>query len=451
MKSVKEIIGIDKAIAYSSGARIVQGIAGAVSVIIISAFLSGVEQGFYFTFGSIVALQVFFELGLTGIITQYVAHEASHLTLNGKAEYEGDDQYKSRLASLIHFCVKWYAVLALLVFLFLLLVGFVYFSNYGSEHDSVSWEIPWILICVGTALKLFQSPFNSIYMGVGKVKEMSEIGFWQQMIVPVSTWLGHAFGFKLYVIGISYLLSVILWQLYIHYSRLDHIVLNLWKDKITYRVNYIKEIFPFQWRIAISWISGYFIFQLFTPVLFATDGAVVAGQMGLTMTVIGAIQSLSLSWINTKVPVFSEKIALKKYLELDKLFNKSMIQMTSITSILFLLLFISLLFLDYFQLTINDSGLLRERFLPFFPLFLMIFSASLNNIVSGWATYLRCHKKEPLLVFSVVCGIACCLSTMIFGNLYGLHGITIGYFAIIFVTTPWVYSIFRKKKKQWHI
>ena len=92
---------MDKAIAYSSGARIIQGVAGVGSIFFISTFLTGVEQGFYFTFGSILASQVFFELGLTGIMTQYVAHEVSHLALNDDYQYEGEEKYKSRLASLI--------------------------------------------------------------------------------------------------------------------------------------------------------------------------------------------------------------------------------------------------------------------------------------------------------------------------------------------------------------
>ena len=112
-------IGMDKAIAYSSGSRIIGGITGVLSVFFISTFLTGVEQGFYYTFGSILALQVFFELGLTGIMTQYVAHEVSHLQLNENSQYEGEEKYKSRLASLVHFCVKWYSVLAILVFVFL--------------------------------------------------------------------------------------------------------------------------------------------------------------------------------------------------------------------------------------------------------------------------------------------------------------------------------------------
>ena len=87
IKQIGHKIGIDKSIAYSSGARIVQGFTGVGSMFFISTFLTGVEQGFYFTFGSILALQVFFELGLTGIMTQYVAHEASHLTLDENKIY----------------------------------------------------------------------------------------------------------------------------------------------------------------------------------------------------------------------------------------------------------------------------------------------------------------------------------------------------------------------------
>ena len=37
---------------------------------------------------------------------------------------------------------------------------------------------------------------------------------------------------------------------------------------------------------------GYFIFQLFNPVLFATEGAVVAGQMGMTLAALNGIKHL---------------------------------------------------------------------------------------------------------------------------------------------------------------
>lgn len=82
-------LGVDKSIAYSSGARVVQAFTGVASILFIAQFLTKTEQGFYYTFGSIIAIQIFFELGLTNIITQYVAHEASHLKWTDSTHLEG--------------------------------------------------------------------------------------------------------------------------------------------------------------------------------------------------------------------------------------------------------------------------------------------------------------------------------------------------------------------------
>lgn len=442
-------IGMDKAIAYSSGSRVVQGITGVGSVFFITTFLTGVEQGFYYTFGSILALQVFFELGLTGIMTQYVAHEVSHLRLNGNWQYEGDEKYKSRLASLIRFCVKWYAVLSIFVLVFLIIVGFVYFNLYGSGHSSVSWKMPWLLICIGTAVKLFQAPFCSIYMGLGKVKEMSKIGFWQQVIIPATTWIGLICGLKLYVVGIGYIISVILWQIYVRHTRLDMIVINLWKLKVTERVSYFKEIFPYQWRIALSWVSGYFIFQLFNPVLFATEGAVVAGQMGMTLQALNAIQSLAMNWQTTKVPLYSSLIAKKDYMNLDLIFNKTLKQMLFVCLLLLFFFSLTLFLMDIYQFKIGNS-VLSERFLDWGPLFFLVIPIVVRMYVFSWATYLRCHKQEPYLAYSVVGGVLNCASILILGKMYGLYGIVISSCILSIFLSPWGYFVYKFKKKEWH-
>lgn len=437
---------MDKSIAYSSGARIIQGFTGVASVFFISTFLTGVEQGFYYTFGSILALQVFFELGLTGIMTQYVAHEASHLTLNIDRTYEGEERYKSRLASLLKFCVKWYSVISLSVFVFLTILGYVYFNKYGATHENVEWKTPWLLICIGTAIKLFQSPLNSILMGLGFVKETSKAGFYQQIILPIFTWLGLALGIKLYVMGIGFLLSVIYWQFFIHREGLADILLNLWKTNITEKVGYMNEIFPYQWRIALSWVSGYFIFQLFNPVLFATEGAVVAGQMGMTMQALNAIMAFSQSWINTKVPRLSGLIAKKDYITLDNLFQNTTKQMLAVGSLLIIAFIIVVFGLQHIEF-MSKFG---ERFLPIIPLVLMSWACWTMLPINCWATYLRCHKKEPLLLNSVVMGILCCISTLMFGSLYGLLGIVIGYAFLRIVSLIWIYKVYLIKKKEWH-
>lgn len=55
IRKIAQKMGVDKAIAYSSGARVVQAVAGVGSIFFIGTFLTDVEQGYYFTFTSILA------------------------------------------------------------------------------------------------------------------------------------------------------------------------------------------------------------------------------------------------------------------------------------------------------------------------------------------------------------------------------------------------------------
>lgn len=449
-KRIGSLIGIDRSIAYSSGARVVQGITGVGSVFFIATFLSQVEQGFYYAFGSILALQVFLELGLTGIITQYFSHEVVHLRLGSNLHYQGDATHKSRLASLIRLFVKWYLIVSVVCLIALMVAGFVYFEKFGdTQGPTVSWRGPWVLICIGTAVKLFQSPFSAGLQGLGYVKEISKIGFIQQIIIPVVTWIGLACELKLYVMGIGYLLSVLIWFAYIYHCKLSKLLYNLYNEPVNERVSYWKEIFPFQWKIGLSWISGYFIFQLFVPVLFASEGAVVAGQMGLTLQALNAIQSLSLCWMNTKIPVLSGLIAKKQYKDLDSLFFSTLTKMTTVCTFLLVAFFTFIWILKLTQLSVNGN-IFGNRFLDYLPLVLMCVPIYLNQYVSAWATYLRCHKAEPYLVLSVVTGILCLASTYYLGMHYGLYGMTIGYLAIKLTTFSWAYNIFKNKRSEWH-
>lgn len=440
-------IGMDGAIAYSSAARVFQAVASIATLFFIARYLGEEEQGYYYTFGSIIAIQVFFELGLTSIITQYVAHEAVHVVITEQT-VTGDRKYQSRLASLLRFCIKWYTIISFILLAALIVVGFIFFSRYNTQND-ISWQYPWVLLSFATAIKLFQSPLTSYITGVGKVKEMNAMMFYQQISIPTVTWLCLIFNLKLYALGISVIVSCVVWMLYMYRKDISVIFRQMWNVVVVERVGYMKEIFPMQWRIAISWISGYFIFQLFNPVLFATDGPIVAGQMGMTLQVLNGIQAFSISWFSTKVPLMSGLIELRKYEELDSSFNKTMKQMIFVCLMLILCMFVFFTILWNTNLSLGDS-LVSNRFLGLVPLSMLSLCMFLNVIVNAWATYLRCHKKEPFLLNSIVSGLLCCLSTIFIGRVYGLYGIVIGYTLICIMMFPWGYWIYKTKKIEWH-
>ena len=445
-KSAQQI-GIDKAIFFTSSARIAQGLGGVISVLFVARYLTGIEQGFYYTFASIVAIQIFFELGLNGIITQYVAHEASHLILT-ENKYEGESKYRSRMASLLHFCVKWYLVLAIALFVILGVTGYIFFSLYYKAEEPVNWLLPWLLLSFGTTLYFMLSPFIAFIEGLGKVKEIAKIRLIQQVITMLLKWSGLFLGFKLYVGGIGTLVGVSVLSYFILRKFLP-ILRNIYITKITKRVSYRYEIFPFQWKIALSWIGGYFMFQLFNPVLFATEGAVVAGQMGMTLTILKAILGLTLGWITTKVPTFSSLIAQKRYTQLDTMFDRTLLQSSLINGFGLAGMFVGILGIRYFNILIEGKSL-GDRFLPYLPMLMMMLPILLNHIIAAWATYLRCHKREPLLVPSITMGILCSLSTIYLGRYFGVLGITTGYMILVILNFVWVFFIFKMKKVKWH-
>lgn len=440
-----EIFGIDGAIFYTSSSQIISAIGGLITVFLIASFMTPATQGFYYTFVSVLAIQTFFELGLGGIINQFTAHEMAHLRFYSISQIEGEERNLSRLSSLLHFCVKWYAIAAGLLFLCLITVGFWYFNKFGKQYPDVNWQMPWILVSLGSGLNLLISPWMSVLQGMNKVKEMAKLALIKQLIILPITWVSLIIGAQLYIPAINSLAGFII--LFVLYSSTSFpkLLINAYKHKIIETISYRYEIFPLQWKIAISWISGYFIFQFFNPVVFAYNGAEVAGKLGMTLTILGAITAFVGSWTSTKVPTWSGFIAKKEYKNLDISFKKTMQQSTLICLLCVIAFVVFLLVINYFNSPLSD------RFLPIGLCAIIFTSIPFNNINNGCATYLRCHKKEPFLVQAIIVGVLTVISTLFGAKYFGVDAVVLGYtIIIIFVCFPIGFYLFKHYKNIYH-
>lgn len=444
VKEVLAKVGVDGAIALTILTRVIQAGGGVLSIAFIAKFLSPYEQGYYYTFASVLAIQVFFELGLSSIITQYTAHEFVHLKWGEDFTLTGDAVHQSRLSSLLRFCVKWFGLIAIILFFILLAVGFYFFSKYNNVLN-IEWKKPWIILCLTTSLNLFIDPILAFFDGLNEVKDMARVRLIQKGINIILLFVFFVLGFKLYSSALASLVAIIINYIQILLTKRYQFLKTIWFSKGEWRVNYFEEIFPYQWRIALSWVSGYFIFQLFNPILFATEGAIVAGQMGMTLQALNGISSISMSWISTKVPVFSQYIAKKDYQTLDNTFNTALAGLLKVNMILLVIFNVGVVFLKLEHFKFSD------RFLPLLPTIILSTICFINQLVFSWATYLRCHKSEPFLVQSIVFGALVSISTVVLGKQYGLIGIVGGYgFLTLFISLIWSYFLFVNKKKLWH-
>lgn len=449
IRTIANKFGVDGAIIFTILERVLQVSSGVITLVIVARYLTEVEQGYYYTFGSILAIQIFFELGLSNIIIQYVAHEMAYLKWTSTTSFEGSEEASSRLSSLLRFSIKWFSLIGIFLVICLIFFGFSFFYTYGKSNEDIDWQIPWIILSFSTTINLMISPILAFIEGLGRIKEIAKVRLFQQIIQLTLVFVFFSLDFKLYSSPMAAIIAVSIIPLWIVISDKRKLLKFIWNKIGVWKINYKKEIFPFQWKIALSWMSGYFIFQLFNPVVFATEGPILAGQMGMTLGVLNAILMFPLSWISTKVPIFSGFIAKKQYQNLDELFNKTLRQSTIVNIILLVLFFTFIFIIRHYNLKFNNKYL-GDRFLPYLPLLLMMITVAFNHVISSWATYMRCHKKEPMLLQSIVIGVLCGFSTILMGKYVGIIGITSGYVFLVFISLIWTYFIFRSKKKIWH-
>jgi hypothetical protein len=212
-----------------------------------------------------------------------------------------------------------------------------------------------------------------------------------------------------------------------------------------HRIQWRNEVWPFQWRIAISWLCGYLIFQLFTPVLFAFKGPIIAGQMGMSLSLANVLQSVSISWVNTKASPFGTMISRKRYSDLDQIFFRAVKQsvVVSLTGVVSLSLFCLWVNLEHLRLA--------QRLLSPPVLATLLLTTTVNSVVFAEALYLRAHKQEKFLLNSIVTSLLVGSSTYYFGRYYGTAAMVTSYlFIVILVSLGMGTFTFLKYRKLWH-
>ncbi|MDP2326916.1 MAG: hypothetical protein Q8M79_02395, partial [Dehalococcoidia bacterium] len=119
--------------------------AGLVLVLLATTRLSPAEQGYFFTFQTLLFFQFFLELGFAVVLTQFVAHEWAHLHLDG-GRVEGDPMARARLAGMVRLARRWYAGASAGFLILGAPAGALFFARRG--EGGVEWLAPWLALCV---------------------------------------------------------------------------------------------------------------------------------------------------------------------------------------------------------------------------------------------------------------------------------------------------------------
>jgi len=306
----------------------------------------------------------------------------------------------------------------------------------------VDWQGAWWLIAVTAALALAINPAWALLEGCNQVATVAQFRFWGSLISFAINAGALIAGAGIYAIAIGAIGSLLVslgylglrWQPFLRQflTRPPH-----------GHVSWRHEIWPFQWRIAVSWVSGYFIFDILNPVAFYFCGAVEAGRLGMSLQIIKMIANVAQTWVTTKAPRFGMLIMAKAWKELDFLWRRSTAQAVIICLIGMILFLAAIPFIG------KVLPGIPARLAPLGVNIWLAGAMLVQLLISSMAMELRAHKREPYMWLSVVNAVLSMGFILPFTHYWGIYGEAVGYAMAIGAVLFPALSIYQVKRMEY--
>ena len=409
---------------------------GPLMLVLIPLYLSADAQGYWYTFVSLAALAIFADMGFSTILLQFSAHEFAYLKFEKNKMLSGEQQYLERIATLFKFSMKWSSGMGLLAFPIILVVGFVILNE---KQTDIAWEIPWFVYGIASIFVFVNSMLLSFIEGCNSVGEVQKIRFYISFITAISTIVLLVLGSELYALAISLGIGALSGTIIIFY-KYKYMLKQLFFFNKAAEHNWKRDILPLVGRYAISWISGYFIFSVFTPIAFHFYGVVEAGQIGFSLAIYTAIFGIANIWMTIITPKINIYVAHKDYDNLNRIFKKHLI-----SAVVTYILGVTVLFFLVFFL--KDILPFATRLVSPFSLGIIALGWLLQIIINAYAIYMRAHKEEPLMIPSFVIGVYISITTVLIAIYFPFEYFFLGFLSSYVWGLPWIMVIFKRYKK----
>ncbi len=430
---------LERATLYAMAHRLSGSAGGLITAVLVATFFSSELQGFYYTFLGLLTLQTFVELGFGELLQQSVSHEWA---LQESSHPATRERARARLAALVRFSLVWYAVVALVVIVGLGTGGALYFRTFASS-DAPSWRLAWWVAVIATGASVLLTPVFALLDGANRVETVHGARLGQALASRAAGALAIVGSAGLFTIAMARCVSFAAGVVGLgreNFRSLRTYLARSDSAAFTWR----RDLWPLQWKFALSWLSGYLLYSLFTPVLFAFHGPEVAGRMGLTLTAAAAISSAAFAAIATKVPRLAIHAATSAYRDMDALFRRATISSLAVASAGAAIFFGGLM-------AARELGLeIATRFLPPLPTALLLAAIVLQQVRLAMGSYLRAHKQEPLVLLSVLEALVAIPVVTLLGRSFGAIGMVLGFLGLSTLTLVPAVFTFEHCRNLWH-
>lgn len=411
-------LGLTRGVSWTLAGRVWSLIAGVVTIVLIARALTPAGQGTYYVISSLLAAQVFAELGLNFVLVQRTARAAAPLTVGPDLTFSGPAEAIGAVGALLRFGTRWFLVGGALFGVVGGLVGAALLMQ-GAQGDPPL--LPWLVAAAGATVLLASLGPLAVFEGSGFVAEVAAIRFAAGASGAVATWGALNSGAGIWAVAVApWVSGVVTWG--VSWHRLG----APWRDLLAraggHSVAWREEILPFQLRIAASWLAGYFVSQAPTALLFAAHRSEDAGRYGMSMSIASAVGTVASSWLYPAQPQLVRLTALRDVRSLDDLFARTVRRTLLIGGVCAVTLVAAVALLP-----ISPAAAYVGRVLPVGG-FAALMTGLLGSVLAAcFAAYARAGGGEPFLVISLASAASLLLAAVVAVPRFGASGVAVTY------------------------
>ena len=258
--------------------RFVSIAGGACTLFLIPFFLAADIQGVYYLFLSLSAIQIFFELGVSSVLTQFVSHEVANIGNLSDMHLAHMRIPNANLVELYRIFHRFYLVASLVFLVGFSVIGPL-FLFYNSKISSSNYLPQFFVFSFLLSINLYLVFYQAVLEGLGCIATVSRFRKRQTLCGYLLFLVIILVNGQLWIV-IALPLSAALFSSYLAFKKsgICPYLGSFHQNNIPAVYNWTKDIFPLQWRISLSWISGFFLFNLAIPLAFVHLGPSDAGK-----------------------------------------------------------------------------------------------------------------------------------------------------------------------------
>lgn len=414
--------------------RLINVAGGLIGLLIISALYNSLEAGRIYTVLSLVGAATLFELGLSTLVLQ----RASKLTRDQSwVSIDPVNNHGLIAPTFGHYLVL-ISIQACLLFVVLLAIGLWVILGVFKEPLGGVGGWSWAIACLAMALGLPTALLLNTLDGIGQLKVVAKIRAIQSIasLSGLSLSLFCGLGYPSVTIQLVCALMagwVAIWAVHARFVKL--LFRNVQMRLLAGRV---ALDWPLQWRLSLSFLSGYFSNQAWVVAITLTGAVALAGHVAMTLQVLTAAVGFSLTPIAARLPTLSalaHRDSRLEYLQLAARLRRHAALIFAVVAIFALAgYFLSRLFMP----------VLQSRVLPSGPLFFIVVSAPLVLCLAATTIFNQSLGRDDLYVVSLF-RIAAPISLLMFiGHDLGAWSFSLSFISIVLLSTLMGLAIHRR-------